>query len=97
MDRGFIVLLFLVSLTGLALLICRDTDAMALLLAAHLAAVTAFFLRMPYGKRYVLLRLACAVLSSLGVSTYSELSASVRTAKSMNARARAGCELRLPK
>ncbi|RIA31778.1 citrate/tricarballylate utilization protein [Ectopseudomonas oleovorans] len=50
MDRGFIVLLFLISLTGLALLAWRDTGAMALLLAIHLGMVMAFFLTMPYGK-----------------------------------------------
>ncbi len=50
MDRGFIVLLFLISLTGLALLIYRDTGAMALLLAIHLGVVMALFLTMPYGK-----------------------------------------------
>src|SRR5690606_24117764 len=47
MDRGFIVLLFLISLTGLALLIYRDTGAMALLLAIHLGVVMALFLTMP--------------------------------------------------
>jgi citrate/tricarballylate utilization protein len=50
MDRGFIALLFLTSLTGLALLIWRDTGAMALLLAIHLGIVMALFLTMPYGK-----------------------------------------------
>lgn len=50
MDRGFIVLLLLVSLTGLALLAWRDTGAMALLLAVHLGVVMAFFLTLPYGK-----------------------------------------------
>ncbi|MEO6986282.1 MAG: tricarballylate utilization 4Fe-4S protein TcuB [Paralcaligenes sp.] len=50
LDRGFIVLLFWVSLTGLLLLSWRDTSAMALLLAVHLGAVMAFFLTMPYGK-----------------------------------------------
>ncbi len=50
MDRGFIALLFLISLTGLALLIWRDTGAMALLLAVHLGMVMALFLTMPYGK-----------------------------------------------
>jgi citrate/tricarballylate utilization protein len=38
MDRGFIVLLLLTSATGLALLVWRDTAAMALLLAVHLGA-----------------------------------------------------------
>ena len=50
MDRGFIVLLFLISLTGLALMIWRDTGAMALLLAIHLGVVMALFATMPYGK-----------------------------------------------
>ncbi|NMG28954.1 tricarballylate utilization 4Fe-4S protein TcuB [Aromatoleum evansii] len=50
MDRGFIALLLLTSATGLALLAGRDTAAMALLLAAHLGAVMALFLTMPYGK-----------------------------------------------
>jgi len=50
MDRGFIALLFWVSLTGLALLVWRDTSAMALLLAIHLGFVMAFFLTMPYSK-----------------------------------------------
>ena len=50
MDRGFIVLLFLISLTGLLLLGLRDTSYMALLLAIHLGVVMALFLTMPYGK-----------------------------------------------
>jgi len=50
MDLGFIALLFLVSLSGMALLVWRDTGAMALLLALHLAVVMALFLTLPYGK-----------------------------------------------
>ena len=50
MDRGFIALLFMTSLTGLALLAWRDTAAMALLLAIHLGVVMALFLTLPYGK-----------------------------------------------
>jgi len=50
MDRGFIALLFLVSATGLALMLARGTGAMALLLAIHLGCVMAFFATMPYGK-----------------------------------------------
>ncbi len=50
MDRGFIALLFLASASGIALLAWRDSGAMALLLALHLAVVMAFFLTMPYGK-----------------------------------------------
>ena len=50
MDRAFIALLFLTSLTGLALLIWRDSAAMALLLAVHLGVVMALFATLPYGK-----------------------------------------------
>jgi citrate/tricarballylate utilization protein len=50
MDRGFIALLFLTGLTGLAAMAFRETGAMALLLAIHLGAVMAFFATMPYGK-----------------------------------------------
>lgn len=41
MDRGFILLLLLTSLTGLALLAGRDTAWMAILLAIHLGVVMA--------------------------------------------------------
>ena len=50
MDLGFIALLFLISASGLALWLGRDTTAMALLLCLHLGAVMALFLTMPYGK-----------------------------------------------
>jgi citrate/tricarballylate utilization protein len=50
MDTAFIAMLFLSGLTGLALLILRDTAAMGLLLAVHLGVVFALFLSMPYGK-----------------------------------------------
>ena len=50
MDRGFIVLLLLTSLTGLALLAWRDSGAMGLLLAVHLGVVMALFATLPYGK-----------------------------------------------
>lgn len=50
MDVGFLVLLFLTSLTGLLLLLFRETPSMGLLLVAHLGAVLGLFLTMPYGK-----------------------------------------------
>jgi len=50
MDVGFLVLLFLVSLTGLLLLMWRESPAMGVLLAIHLGAVLALFLTLPYGK-----------------------------------------------
>jgi citrate/tricarballylate utilization protein len=49
-DRGFILLLFLTSLTGLILLVLRATPAMPALLIVHLGVVLAFFVTMPYGK-----------------------------------------------
>ncbi len=50
MDVGFLVLLFLTSLTGLLLLVLRETPAMGTLLATHLGLVAALFISMPYGK-----------------------------------------------
>jgi citrate/tricarballylate utilization protein len=50
MDHGFVALLFLTSLTGLLLLVLRDTGVMGLLLAVHLGVVMALFLTLPYGK-----------------------------------------------
>jgi citrate/tricarballylate utilization protein len=50
MDRGFIALLFVIALTGLALLAGRDTGYMGVLLAVHLGTVMALFLTMPYSK-----------------------------------------------
>jgi citrate/tricarballylate utilization protein len=50
MDVAFIVMLFLTSLTGMALLILRETAAMGPLLALHLGVVFSLFVTMPYGK-----------------------------------------------
>jgi citrate/tricarballylate utilization protein len=50
MDAGFTGLLFATSLTGLLLLVWRDTTAMPLLLAVHLGVVLALFVTLPYGK-----------------------------------------------
>jgi citrate/tricarballylate utilization protein len=50
MDTAFILMLFLTSLSGLALLLGRDTDAMGPLLAIHLGVVFALFITLPYGK-----------------------------------------------
>ena len=44
MDVAFIVMLFLTALTGIALLLLRDTAAMGLLLALHLGVVFALFI-----------------------------------------------------
>jgi citrate/tricarballylate utilization protein len=50
MDTAFIAMLFLTSLTGIALLLWRDTSAMGPLLALHLGVVFSLFITMPYGK-----------------------------------------------
>ncbi len=49
-EMGFILLLFLVSASGLALYWFGDSAWLAALLAVHLGAVLAFFLLMPYSK-----------------------------------------------
>lgn len=50
MDVAFLLLLFVVSLTGLVLLAFRETSAMGVLLAVHLGFVLALFVTLPYGK-----------------------------------------------
>ena len=50
MDTAFLVMLFLTSLTGIALLVCRDTATMGPLLALHLGVVFALFITLPYSK-----------------------------------------------
>lgn len=50
MDTAFLVLLPLASLTGLLLLVLRESSSMGMLLVAHLGIVMAIFLTLPYGK-----------------------------------------------
>jgi citrate/tricarballylate utilization protein len=50
LDESFISLLLLTSLTGLLLLMLRDSTAMPALLIVHLGVVMALFITMPYGK-----------------------------------------------
>jgi citrate/tricarballylate utilization protein len=50
MDVSFITLLFLTSLTGLALLVLRERSLMGPLLIVHLGVVLALFVTLPYGK-----------------------------------------------
>lgn len=50
LDIGFLILLFLTSLTGLLLLLLRETPAMGSLLIIHLGIVSGLFITMPYGK-----------------------------------------------
>ncbi len=50
LDASFLALLFLTSLTGLALLLLRHQRVMGALLIVHLGSVLALFLTLPYGK-----------------------------------------------
>src|SRR3954464_15644482 len=50
MDTAFIAMLFLTSLSGMALLLLRATPAMGPLLALHLGFVFALFIPLPHGK-----------------------------------------------
>ena len=50
MDVSFLALLFLTSLTGLLLLVLRESAAMGLLLRIHLGVVLGLFFTLPYGK-----------------------------------------------
>jgi len=50
MDNAFIFMFFATGLTGLLLMLLRQTPAMGILLALHLGVVLALFMTMPYGK-----------------------------------------------
>lgn len=50
MDRAFIALLLLTSISGFALLAGRNGQTMPILLAIHLGVVMALFATLPYGK-----------------------------------------------
>jgi citrate/tricarballylate utilization protein len=50
MDTGFLWLLLLTSVTGLLLLVLRESRVMGVLLATHLGIVLALFVTLPYGK-----------------------------------------------
>lgn len=50
MDVGFLVLLFVTSLTGFLLLAFRESASMGVLLGVHLGVVAGLFITLPYGK-----------------------------------------------
>lgn len=50
MDYAFIAQLFLAAVTGLALMLFRETTALAPLLVVHLAVILSLFVTMPFGK-----------------------------------------------
>ena len=65
-DVGFLVLLFLTSITGLLLLMLRETQAMGILLAVHLGVMAGLFITMPYGKFvYAVYRYAALVWNTV--------------------------------
>lgn len=50
MEMAFLVMMGLAGLTGLLLMVLRETPAMGITLAIHLGIVFSLFLTMPYGK-----------------------------------------------
>jgi citrate/tricarballylate utilization protein len=50
LDYAFLLLLDLVAITGIALLVLRDSPLMSALLVVHLGCVLGLFLTAPYGK-----------------------------------------------
>lgn len=50
MDVGFLILLFLTNLSGMFLLLLRESPAMGTLLVIHIGMVVGLFITMPYGK-----------------------------------------------
>jgi citrate/tricarballylate utilization protein len=71
LDESFIALLFMTSLTGLALLVLRHQPVMAPLLIVHLGTVLALFLTLPYGKFVHGLYRTAALLKFAGESSHS--------------------------
>jgi citrate/tricarballylate utilization protein len=78
MDTAFLVMLFLTSLTGVSLLVCRHTATMGPLLALHLGVVFALFITLPYSKfvhglyRFVALVRYAAECEAIAKGTASE-------------------------
>jgi citrate/tricarballylate utilization protein len=66
MDVAFLILLGLTGVTGLLLLVLRETAAMGILLAIHLGFVAGLFLTLPYGKfAHVVYRYAALIRNAL--------------------------------
>jgi citrate/tricarballylate utilization protein len=70
MDVAFLVLLFATALTGLLLLVLRDSASMGTLLIVHLALVAGLFLSLPYGKfAHAIYRYAALVRNAMEQSS----------------------------
>lgn len=66
LDTAFTAMLFATGLTGMLLMLLRQTPAMGLMLTLHLGFVLALFLTMPYGKFvHGLYRFAALVLYAI--------------------------------
>ena len=64
-----LMLLLLASISGLALLVLRETSGMGALLALHLGIIAALFLTLPYGKfAHVVYRYAALVKYQIEMS-----------------------------
>jgi len=69
MDLTFSMLVFFISLTGLLLLILRETPAMGVVFIIHFGLVLGFFLTLPYGKfLHALYRYAALVQNAIEAS-----------------------------
>ena len=72
-EMAFVVLLFIVSATGLLLYAATGTSAVGWLLAVHLGSVLTFFLLTPYSKMaHGFFRLAALVLDAANARRTSE-------------------------
>ena len=66
LDVVFLGLLLATAVTGLVLLVARETPAMATLLVVHLGIVAGLFLTLPYGKfAHVVYRYAALVKNQI--------------------------------
>ena len=80
MDMALLASLFFVSLTGLVLLVFRETAAMGVLLTVHLGFVMGLFLVLPYGKFvHGLYRTAALVRNAVESESGASVPAPVQT------------------
>ncbi len=93
MDTAFLVMLLLTGLTGLLLMVLRDTPAMGVMLALHLGIVFALFLTMPYGKFvHGLYRFGALALYAAELRAERPASATARRSGELRPRAGGGHE-----
>ena len=71
LDNTFLVLLLLTSVSGLVLLVLRETAALGTLLSIHLGIVAALYLTLPYSKfAHVIYRYAALIRNQIEQETY---------------------------